>query len=278
MKNNPLVSVIIPTKNSSAYLDRCLSSIKKQSYRPIEIIIVDNNSSDRTKSISRNYTKSVYNKEPERSAQRNFGASKARGKYILFIDSDMHLSKNVIKSCVETYQNSNAKNKSAIIIPEKSIGSNFWAKCKALERSFYIGIDWIEAPRFFPKDIFKKFKGFDLKQTGTEDYDLPQRIKTKLGNESILRIKNYIFHDEGKLSLAYTLKKKFYYVQTINVYKNKKGNKTYYDKQSNIFERYKLFFSNPKRLFKNPFLGIGMLFMKTAEFTAGGIGYILHQK
>ena len=83
----PLVSVIITTKNSERTLDRCLSTIKNQTYPNIELIVVDNNSTDKTKEIAKKYTKNVFNKGPERSAQRNFGATKARGKFLLIHDS-----------------------------------------------------------------------------------------------------------------------------------------------------------------------------------------------
>jgi glycosyltransferase involved in cell wall biosynthesis len=268
---NPLVSIIIPTKNSESHIEALLKSIKQQSYKKIEIIVVDNNSADKTKHIAKKYTKNVFNKGPERSAQRNFGASKAKGEYLLFIDSDMILTKSVVKECVEVAQNTEAK---GIVIPEKSIGEGFWARCKALERSFYLGIDWLEAPRFFSKQLFLLFRGYDEKQTGTEDYDLPQRIKQKHGNTSIGRIKSFIIHDEGRLSLLYTLKKKFYYVGTSQNYVKKEANRELFKKQSSIIERYKLFLINPQKLFSNPLIGSGMIIMKTSEFIAGGLGYI----
>lgn len=276
MNNKPLVSVIIPTKDSSSTIGDCLKSIKNQTYKNIEIIVVDNNSTDKTKAIAKKYTKLVSNKGPERSAQRNLGALKSKGKYLLFIDSDMELSNTVISECIGKLKTENIKHKiGGIIIPEESVGEGFWAQCKRLERSFYVGVDWMEAARFFPKNIFEEFKGYDEKQTGTEDYDLPQGIKVKYGSESIGRINSFIFHNEGKLSLSYTLKKKFYYAKTAGVYAKRKSNKSYFNKQANILERYRLFFSHPIKLFKNPFIGLGMLFMKTSEFTAGGLGYLL---
>ena len=51
MKTNPLVSVIIPTKNSAEFIGKCLRSIVKQSYKNIEIIVVDNYSTDKTREI-----------------------------------------------------------------------------------------------------------------------------------------------------------------------------------------------------------------------------------
>jgi glycosyltransferase involved in cell wall biosynthesis len=280
----PLVSVIVPTKNSSRTIEGCLESIKNQSYKNIEIIVVDNSSTDQTKKIVEKLQKTIsnnhklkiylYNKGPERSAQRNYGAKLAKGEYLLFIDSDMILSKDVVKECVNKFKTENLKQKiGGIVIPEESFGESFWAECKALERSFYVGVDWIEAARFFPKKIFNEFSGYDEKQTGTEDFDLPQKIKSKYGAMAIGRIKSFIKHNEGKLSLRHTISKKFYYANTAKEYA--KTNSEYFIKQANPLSRYLLFFANPAKLFKNPILGLGMLGMKTSEFVAGGFGYLL---
>ena len=74
---DPLVSVIITTRNSQRTLQACLLSVKKQTYRKIEIIVVDNHSKDNTQKIAEKYAHSVYIKGPERSTQRNWGAKKA---------------------------------------------------------------------------------------------------------------------------------------------------------------------------------------------------------
>ncbi len=146
MVENDFVSVIVPTKNSEATLDRCLSSIKNQTYKSIEIIVVDNNSVDKSKAIAGKYTKKVYNKGPERSSQRNFGSQEAQGDYLVFIDSDMELMPNVIEECVEVAQSMSVE---AVVIPEISVGETFWAKCKALEKRCYMEDETIEAARFF---------------------------------------------------------------------------------------------------------------------------------
>lgn len=266
----PLVSVIIPTKNSSAFLEACLVSIKKQTYQKIEIIVVDNGSTDDTKKIAKKYANKLFNKGPERSAQRNYGARNATGEFLLFIDSDMELSPEVVRSCVKTI----TENESvlAIVIPEKSVGIGFWAECKALERSFYVGVDWIEAARFFEKNSFFSLNGYDENNTGTEDYDLPQRLVHLFGKNKVRRIYKYIYHNEGKLSLSRTLEKKMYYGAKLSRYIS--TNKLYFIKQSSILERFKLYFSRPKKLFKNPFIGLGMIFMKLCEFILGNLGYL----
>jgi glycosyltransferase involved in cell wall biosynthesis len=274
MKPYPLVSIIIPTRDSADFLDACLASIKKQTYKNIEIIVVDNNSIDQTKAIGKKYTDTVYNKGPERSAQRNFGAKNANGAYFLFIDSDMELTPKVIEQSIITLNAQ--KELAALVIPEESVGIGFWAQCKALERSFYVDIDWIEAARFFKKEIFCKLNGYDENNTGTEDYDLPQRLMNIYGKNTIGRINNLIIHNEGRLSLLKTLTKKMYYARNIKRYVE--TNEPYYSKQSNIFLRFQLYFTHPFKLFRNPFIGIGMLFLKSCEFIIGGITYFRSSK
>src|SRR5690349_16355755 len=98
--NNLVVSLVVTTKNEAQVLERLLKSLKSQSYLDIEIIVVDNNSTDKTKEIALKYTNLVFSFGPERSSQRNFGAKKATGKYLLFLDADMELEKEVVAECV----------------------------------------------------------------------------------------------------------------------------------------------------------------------------------
>ena len=95
------VSVIVTTKNEADRLPACLESIKKQTYLNIELIVVDNNSRDKTKDIAKSFGARVFDKGPERSAQRNFGVSHAKGDYLLFLDADMELTPKVVEECVE---------------------------------------------------------------------------------------------------------------------------------------------------------------------------------
>lgn len=271
--NNPLVSVIIPTRNCCENLKRSLEKISKQTYQNIEIIIVDGNSIDNTKGIAGQYTDKVFNFEKlgdQRSAQRNLGVGKAQGEYILIIDSDMELSDNVVLSCVEKMEGD--KNIAGIIIPEESFGEGFWAQCKKLEKSFYMGVDWIEAARFFRRLDFLTVGGYNENMISGEDWDLSQRIEY-IGK--IDRIDDFIRHNEGKINLIETVGKKFYYAGKILKYKENNSNQEKIVKQTGIINRYKLFLSQPKKLFKNPIVGFGMIFMKICEFGFGGVGYFL---
>ena len=262
----PIVSAIITTKNEERVIKNLLESLKKQTYRPLEIMVVDNNSIDRTKEIAQKYTKFVFNRGPERSRQRNFGVQKASGKYVLILDADMELEPKVVEDCVGIIENNSATK--AVVIPERSFGIGFWAQCKALERDCYIGDETIEAARFFDKKTFLEFGGYDENITGPEDWDLPQRIRKKY---NIGRIESFIHHNEGRLSLWRTMKKKYYYAQKFTVYMKKHPKIAC--QQANLFFR-PAFFRHWRNLLRHPVLTLGMFYMRACEMLAGGFGYL----
>jgi len=262
MSNQSIVSVIVPTKNSESTISKCLRSIREQTYPNIEIIVVDNYSSDRTREIAQKSGK-VLLKGPERSSQRNFGAQAAVGDYLFFIDSDMELMPTVVENCVKTTVYGHAN---AVVVPEISIGNGFWSKCKALERSCYVGDDTIEAARFFCKDVFFGVGCFDEEITGQEDWDLHVRI-SKAGYK-IGRITSFIQHDEGRLSLRKTMIKKRNYGKTLKLYTKKNPKEA--SAQLTLIRP--AFIRHWKKLAKDPVHASGMLFMKVCEFSASWIG------
>ena len=260
----PMVSVIITTKNSATTLNTLLKSIMKQTYKKIETIVVDNNSNDQTKEIARRFTDKVFNKGPERSAQRNFGVDKSKGECVFILDSDMTLEKNVLEECINE-----ATEYSAIIIPERSFGEGFWAQFKVFEREFYIDEEDIEAPRFFAKKMFQSFGGYDLSITGPEDWDLPLRMK-KAGIQ-FGRIKSFILHNEGKYSPWKSAKKKFYYASGARVFLSRHP-ESIINKGNLLFRP--VFFRKWKKLISSPVLTPGMFFIRTLEMAGAGSGII----
>jgi glycosyltransferase involved in cell wall biosynthesis len=256
----PLVSIIVTTHNNQATLEDCLFSITNQDYKNRELIVVDNVSTDGTVKIAKTFTKLVFNKGPERSAQRNYAVSKTKGDYILIIDSDMVLPPTVVDECVKAI----TKKTQSAIIPEQSFGKGFWAQCKALERSFYNGVDAIEAPRFFSKAVYQQAGGYDEHMAGGEDWDLGYRVR-KL--TSIARTTSPIMHNEGNPTLKTIVSKRRYYTKGFKSYYAKANIKTYSTSTAKqVINVYLLFLKHPLKLIKNPFVGIGMLYMKTLEF------------
>lgn len=101
-KKEPLVSITIPTYNNIKTLEKTLNSVKNQSYKNIEIIIVDSNSTDGTLDIIKKFNRiKVYQYEGTLLGARDLGVKKSRGDYIVLIDSDHVLSKDTIGQAVK---------------------------------------------------------------------------------------------------------------------------------------------------------------------------------
>lgn len=97
--NNPLISVIVPVYNMEKYLERCINSLITQTYENLEIILVNDCSTDNSEKIIENYTKlddriKCINHEKNRGLfqARITGSKLAKGKYIAFVDSDDYIS------------------------------------------------------------------------------------------------------------------------------------------------------------------------------------------
>lgn len=296
MKNigKPLVSVVIPSKNEEKNISNCLKSIKLQGYpaEKIEIIVVVNeDSSDRTKEIAKTFTDKVYIKGTERSEPRNFGLlRKSSGEYLVYLDADMILSSTVIERSVEKLEKNELV---ALYIPEIVLGNSYWSRVRRFERSFYDGTV-IDCVRVVKKDIFKQVGGFDLSMTGPEDWDFDKKIR-KLGrvevldtydfneiNTSLTKLsylesdfvnclakissKALIYHNETKFNLKKYLQKKNYYAKSFNSYINKWGkNDQDIKKQFGFYYRYFLVFLENqkwKRAIRHPDLMTGVFLLR----------------
>lgn len=103
MKKRPLISVIVPVYNVEKYLYRCLHSIYEQTYNNIEVILVDDGSTDSSLQLLREYTKKdsrfkvIHQKNMGLSAARNTGIRYSKGEYLTFIDSDDYVTHDYIE-------------------------------------------------------------------------------------------------------------------------------------------------------------------------------------
>lgn len=104
--NTPSISVIIPVYNSEKYLSQCLDSVINQTFKDIEIICVDDGSTDKSKDILIEYGKMdsrftvLFYPNSGAGIARNRGLKIARGKYIYFLDSDDYITDNALESFI----------------------------------------------------------------------------------------------------------------------------------------------------------------------------------
>lgn len=254
-----LLSVIVTTRNSARTLERCLVSIGHQTYSPLELIVIDNHSTDATLDIARRYADRVATSGPERSAQRNHGAKLAHGSTLLFVDSDMVLDANVTADALGELGRTGMP---AVIVPEETRGEGFWSHGRILERSCYAGDDDVEAARLYTRSAFCEAGGFDLALTGGEDWDLSRRVA--LGRR-LPSSRVTIVHDEGRTRLLEVYRKRTYYALGYLLYLRKHGRAAL--AQGNPILR-RAHLRNWRRLVSHPLLTAGMLTLKTVETAA----------
>lgn len=89
---SPLVSVIIPLHNAAPYIAECIESVLGQTYQDVEVIVVENCSTDNSLSVAKRYecekVRVLISDIPNASAARNMGLREAKGEYIQFLDAD----------------------------------------------------------------------------------------------------------------------------------------------------------------------------------------------
>lgn len=263
---SPLVSVIIPSFESEKFIEQCLKSIKKQSYKNVEIIVVDRGSKDNTLQIAKKFTNKVFIYGPERAAQVNFAAKKAKGKYLYRVDSDFVLEPEVIRQCIEKCEKEKLDGIAIHNTSAENLG--FWAEVRKFERNTYQDDNLIVAVRFFTKIAWQKTGGFDEKLYGPEDYDFHNRFVAagyKWG-----RIKAIERHLGEPKNLTDIWKKHFWYGKQM-VFYFKKHPKTATLQFSPIRSSY---IRHYKSFFVHPLLGLGLLVMTIVKFLSGGLGFL----
>jgi glycosyltransferase involved in cell wall biosynthesis/GT2 family glycosyltransferase len=107
--NDPLASIVVCTYNRGKYLDRCIQSLRRQSYQRTEIIIVNGPSTDETDTILQQYDHVVIIRQQQLnglSYARNLGIKAAKGEIIAFIDDDAVADENWLRFLVEGYSDS----------------------------------------------------------------------------------------------------------------------------------------------------------------------------
>lgn len=114
-KENPLISVIVPVYNGEKYLRECIDSILEQDYKNIELILIDDGSSDNSRNIIGDYANkdkrviAIHQENAGVCASRNKGLDNSHGEYICLIDQDDYVEKNYLSYLYELILNNNAE-------------------------------------------------------------------------------------------------------------------------------------------------------------------------
>jgi len=219
------VSINIPTFNSEKTIEKTLKSVKNQTYKNIELIIIDSYSNDKTITIAKNYGVKVIKCKGKLLESRITGVKASKGEYVLFLDSDQILERTAIKRAVERI-----KDYDYLWLYERSYNKGFLPSLYDADRKLtqkYLEED-IVSPRFFKRKILlKAISNIPKKHIsicGAQDqvvtiYEL-KKISMNMG-----MIKNAVKHIEPD-SLVKLFKKQYRWGKTTrdfydrNVYRN----------------------------------------------------------
>ncbi|MFA5134669.1 MAG: glycosyltransferase family A protein [Patescibacteria group bacterium] len=171
MSNWPLVSVIVPCYNAHRTLESTLNDIFYQTYNNIEIIAVNDGSTDATHTILERHSKklTILNQENKGApAARNAGFKISKGIYILFCDSDVHLHTDMVERMVETLESNPDASYCYSSFkfgphtfdlfpfdPERLRKENYISTMSMIRREAFLGFDE-EISRFQDWDLWKR--------------------------------------------------------------------------------------------------------------------------
>lgn len=186
-----LVSCIIPIVRNDPFVEECVAAIKASTYKNIEIIVVDEGL--------------------ERSAQRNIGFDRAKGKFYMWIDSDMRLHPKLIDDCVRKIVGH-----TAVYVPERIVTEGWFGRLRDWERQFYNGT-LVDVVRFIRA---KDCPRFDEALHGVEDSDWERQI-LKAKPTATFATSDFPFYHHDQVGVKRYLQKKAYYAQSLNQYKSK---------------------------------------------------------
>lgn len=176
------ISVIIPTFNEEKNIINCILSLHSQTQKDIEIIIIDDGSTDNTLDLIKNLKVNVHKQNHQGPAlARNLGARHAKGEILVFVDADMEFDKNFVRNLVKPIVEKKAK---GTFSKEEYVKNwnNIWAKCwninenlpskKRLPSNYP---DHQKVFRAILKSEFEKVDGFS-KGGYTDDYTLSEKL------------------------------------------------------------------------------------------------------
>jgi FkbM family methyltransferase len=264
----PLVSIVIPTRNAARHLPACLASIARQDYPSIEVVVVDQSSDDGTSDVAAAYGARVLSRPAPTyysppSASRNIGAAASAGEIIYHLDSDMELADGLIAEAVAALQDDPAT--AALAVHEVDRATNFWARCKAVERRCYWGHPALQAARIVRRGVFEDVGGYDETVESGEDFYIHSQYRQR---GPVGFVQRTVTHNLESLDFGRLVRKKFDYGKTGGAYFRLSGDRG----TSLVGRQLRCYLANWPLLVRRPHLTAGMAVLRTSELVAGVAG------
>lgn len=272
MENEPIVSFNIATYNSEKTLTKCLESVKSQTYKNIEIVIMDSDSKDKTREIAKSFGARIFT-APSLALAREAGVNNSKGKYILILDSDQVLTPDLTEQCVKVCENEGFD---AVTLFERSLilKNTFAEKVIAYDKWLFHSlhdddpVHGTAIPRFFKTKYLKRID-FKNNPPITFEHSIIHKKIVEMGAK-VKFIEAYIYHHETPTFRDVFKKFKrygYYYLPALK-------------KDANLVFHHSLprrAYFTPKAL-KNPFLLGGLFYLYFVKGIATVTGIIVYLK
>lgn len=197
--DTPLVSAIIPTKDRPEMLSRALQSIIDQTYHPIEIIVVDDGSTDQTETVVKGFeadVKYMRNEQPMGAATaRNRGVEAANGKFIAGLDDDDEWHPERIERLVKAYDSSFSCVTSDVRFRYQRRAAA-WSKPEIITPDDLFYSNQVGNQVLVSRERLLDVGGYDENLEAAQDYDLWIRLSTRFGPVKNVKEQLQIIHQE----------------------------------------------------------------------------------
>jgi len=270
-----LVSVNIATYNSGKTLRKCLDSVKGQTYKDVEIIIMDSYSKDKTLDIAREYGVKIVFADTLALARKT-GADASSGNYILILDSDQVLEPDVVVRCVKACEDEGFD---GVTLFEKSLitKNTFVERVIAYDKEIFHSLEdddpikGTAIPRFFRSSYFKRVE-FEKNPPITFEHTIIHHKIVEMGAK-IKFINAYVWHHET--TTIREVAKKFYRYgyYYIPAYKFNKELAIHHSMPRRTYFHH--------RALKDPALFIGLFyvyFVKASSAALGAFAYLFRNR
>lgn len=215
IEEKPLISVVIPTYNRKFALLKAIDSVLKQTYTKIEIIIVDNGSSDGTeeivKKIKDNRIKYFFMKNLGANPARNLGIKKSQGNYIAFLDDDDEWIENKLEKQLERIK---TNEEIGLVYTGKKIryiqdNLEYQSIPKSNNQNIYMqNFVGTTSSVLIKRNLLESVKGFDCSLPALQDYELWIRL-SKITKFSCIKEALVIYNNDNSLTQISNNTKKY---------------------------------------------------------------------
>lgn len=215
MRNNTLISIVIPCYNDAKYIEQSVLSALNQTYSPIEVIVIDDGSNEETKRVLKRIepkiTKLITQKNQGQSVARNVGIQESKGQYIVTLDSDDFFETTFCEKAMKVIdEDPEAKIVSCYTFLLFEDGSNSIFKTVGGGINFFLCKNGALGSALFKKEDWAKCGGFDeTMQQGLEDWEFYIRLLKNGGIAQIIKEPLYNYRKRSNTTTERAQREKY---------------------------------------------------------------------